>query len=436
MKARRVTYVIGLLALVLIQISPVSFAQTAQHWVPTWVSAPQQPRVPPRPPANAPATPRPAGPPIAFNNQTIRMVVHTSIPGRRVRVQLSNAYGAAPVSLGPVHIALRGSESAIVSGSDRTLTFNGKPTVSIPPGAFMLSDAADLDVPKLGDVLVSVYVPSDSGPASLHANGLHPTYISKTGDATGEASIADPILAQSYYFLASVDVEAPAAAAAIVTLGDSITDGTRSTPNTDSAWPSALARRVLANSATSNIAVLNQGIAANRVLRDGIGVSALARLDRDVLSVPGVKWMTIMEGINDIGAGLGANFVFSPRAEMPANMVVTPEELIGAYKQVIERAHEHGIKVFGSTLTPFEGAAYYTEHGNETRMSVNQWIRTSGAFDGVLDFDAVIRNPESANKFRAEFDSSDHLHPNDAGYKAMAEAFDLAWLTGKSSKRK
>ena len=215
-----------------------------------------------------------------------------------------------------------------------------------------------------------------------------------------------------------------------MTFGDSITDGTRSTPNTDSSWPAFLARRLQANPATAGIAVLNQGISANRVLRDIFGVSALARLDRDVLSQPGVRWMTIIEGINDIGAGIGTEFNFPLRPDAPASEVVTPAELIGAYRQIIERAHEHGIKVFGSPLMPFEGAAYYSEHGAATRDAVNQWIRTSGAFDALIDFDAVVRDPAHPTHMKAEFDSGDHLHPNDAGYKAMADAIDLSLFAG------
>jgi lysophospholipase L1-like esterase len=289
-------------------------------------------------------------------------------------------------------------------------------------GAFLLSDPVTMEVPKLGDLAISVYVPGDTGIATTHSVGLHTTYI-KPGDATGAAEMADaPVTTVSYYWVSSVEVAAPANTAAIVTFGDSITDGTRSTPNANAAWPSFLAQRV------NNIAVLNQGISANRVLRDGFGISALARFDRDVLSQPGVKWVTVLEGINDIGAGIGPDFIFSPRPNAPASEVVTAEELIGAYKQMIERAHEHGIKVFGSPLMPFEGADYYSEHGNETRESVNQWIRTSKAFDAVIDFEAVVKDPAHPNKMRAEYDSGDHLHPNDAGYKAMAEAVSLGLL--------
>ena len=406
--------------------APVALPASADRWIPTWVSAQQQPRPAP---GRAGAVPLlvPAG---SFKNQTVRMVVHSSIGGHRVRVQLSNAYGSAPLSVGAAHVALRAKESAIVPGSDRVLTFNGKPGCSIPVGAFLISDAVDLDVPQLSDLAVSLYVPGETGPATTHAMGLHTTWISKEGDATGAAAITDGATSLSWYWLSSVEVSASADTASLVTFGDSITDGTRSTPNTDSSWPAFLARRLQANPATAGIAVLNQGISANRVLRDVFGVSALARLDRDVLSQPGVRWMTIIEGINDIGGGIGTEFIFAPRPNAPASEVVTPEELIGAYRQIIERAHEHGIKVFGSPLMPFEGAAYYSEHGAVTRDAVNQWIRTSGAFDAVIDFDAVVRDPAHPTHMKAEFDSGDHLHPNDAGYKAMADVIDLSLFAG------
>jgi lysophospholipase L1-like esterase len=281
--------------------------------------------------------------------------------------------------------------------------------------------------------MVSVYLPGDTGPATLHSVGLHTTYISKEGDITGAAEIAGAATSQSMFWLSSVDVAAPANVGAIVTFGDSITDGTRSTPDTDSSWPSFLAARLLSNPATSRIAVLNEAISGNRILRDGIGPAGLARFDRDVLTQPGIQWVTILEGINDIGAGIGEAFVFGPRPNSPASENPTPDDIIGAYRQMIERAHTHGIKVIGCTLLPFEGAAYYSEGGNTVRQAVNQWIRTSRAFDAVVDFDAVTRNPQSPNKVRPEFDSGDHLHPNDAGYKAMAEAVDLSIFSRPSA---
>ena len=423
--------------------SQVALAQTAERWIPTWVAAPQQgrpaqpiripqaPAAAAQPPAatQSAAPARPLGPVVSFNHQTVRMVVRTSIGGNRVRIQLSNAYGGAPLDIGSAHIALRGKDSAIAAGSDRALTFSGKRSFSIPVGAIAVSVPVSLDVPARGNLLFSVFVPGDTGPATLHSVGLHTTYISKEGDSTGASEIADPATSQSWYWLSSVDVASSAQAAALVTFGDSITDGTRSTPNTNSSWPSFLAARLLSGGDAPRLAVLNEGISGNRILRDGIGPAGLARFDRDVLTQPGVKWVTILEGINDIGAGIGEAFVFGPRPNAPPSENPTPDDLIGAYLQMIERAHTHGIRVIGCTLLPFEGAAYYSEGGNTVRQAVNQWIRTSHAFDAIVDFDAVMRNPAKPNTVRAEFDSGDHLHPNDAGYKAMADAVDLSIFT-------
>jgi lysophospholipase L1-like esterase len=243
--------------------------------------------------------------------------------------------------------------------------------------------------------------------------------VSTEGDLTGSAEFREARTTTSYYWLTSIEVVAPSDAAALVTFGDSITDGARSTVDTSNTWPALLAARLAANKATANIAVVNEGIGGNRVLTDAAGlagVNALARLDRDVLSQPNVKWLMVMEGINDIGALAQPNAAFR----------VTSDDLIGAYQQIIARAHAHGIRVIGCTLTPYGGAGYFTEEGETIRDAVNEWIRTSKAFDAVVDFEAATRDPADANKFRAEFDPGDHLHPNDAGYKAMAEAVNLA----------
>jgi lysophospholipase L1-like esterase len=397
---------IKLLLVVLASLGEI-FAQSGplpEHWVSTWATSPQEPRAP------TPARPQP--PIISLHNQTVRMIAHTSIPGQRVRIELSNAFGGTPLVIGAAHIALRDKESAIVPASDRTLLFGGHPGCWIPPGATLVSDVVNLSVPAAGDLAVSLFIPDTGAADTTHAVGLHTTYISKEGDTTAQAAMPGAATTLSYYWLTNIDVAAPPDAAAIVTFGDSITDGFLSTPDTDRSWPSFLARRLAANGG-ANIAVLNQGISGNRLLRDVIGASALARFDRDVLTQPGVKWLVILEGINDIGRSSSSD---------PVN----PDDLIAALKQLIERAHEHGIKTIGCTLTPYQGAAYYSEAGEQIRKAVNQWIRSSGAFDAMFDFEAVTRDPEHPSQIRRGFNDGDHLHPNDAGYQAMADAIDLS----------
>jgi lysophospholipase L1-like esterase len=384
-------------------------AQNKEHWVTTWATAQQlapQPTLP-GPGPNVPAT---------LKNQTVRMVARTSIGGRRVRIQISNAMGSKPLVIGNAHIALRDKAATIVPTSDRALTFGGRSTMTVPPGALIVSDPVDLAVPKLTDLAISLYLPQDTGTPSIHPIGLHTNYIAE-GEATGKTSLDTSTTTTAYLWLSSVDVLAPANAGAIIAFGDSITDGFKTTIDKDQAWPTLLAGRFAAAGSTEMLAVLNLGIAGNRVLRDGAGVSALARFDRDVLSRAGVRWMTLLEGINDI--------TFSA---LPAfsTEVVTAEDLIGGYRQIIERAHMHGIKVAGATIMPVGGVSTYRESGEAVRQAVNQWIRSSGAFDAVIDFDALMRDPADPKRLRPEFDPGDHVHPDDKGNARMADAIELA----------
>jgi len=419
----------------------------ATHWVGIWATAeawrpastPSAPGAPPlvTPPPVAP-TPPPAGPsatgttasappigrgippPVQFNGQTLREIVHTTFGGDRLRVVFSNAFGTAPVTVGAAGIALREKDSSIVAGSAKPLLFSGQPTTTIPAGATMISDAVSLTATPMSDLAIDVFLPSDTAtfpsPLTIHSGAFETNYISSAGNHVGEPAFASPTTTLSWFLLSRVEAMAPANAGAIVTLGDSITDGTRSTAGTNSRWPDVLARRLQANAATRHLSVLNAGIAGNRVLGEAngaAGINVLARFDRDVLAQPGVRYVVVMEGINDIGQ---------------ARQSPTPSaaDLIAGHQQMIERAHVRGLKIIGATLTPFEGAAYYTPEGEAKRQAVNTWIRSGKGYDGVIDFDAVIRDPANPTKFLPAFNSGDNLHPNDAGYKAMGEAVDLA----------
>ena len=364
---------------------------------------------PPTPPA-----------PLNFSNQTLRQIVHVSIGGERVRAVLSNAFGSAPLAVGAAHVALRARDAAIDPKSDRVLTFGGSPSVTIAAGAVAVSDPVSLAVPAFADLAIDLFIPGDTGastsPLTTHAGALQTNYISMEGNHAGEADLPGATTTQSWFFLARVEVAAPAQVGALVAFGDSITDGTRSTPNTNSRWPDYLAKRLAASNV--KMGVLNEGIAGNRVLCDGAGVSALARFDRDVLVQPGVTHVVVLESINDIGIGR-------------SNPSPTTAELIVAHQQLIARAHAHGLKIFGATLTPYEGAAYATPEGEAKRQALNEWIRTSKAYDGVVDFDAAVRDPGSLTKIQQQFNPGDNLHMNDAGYKAMADAIDLRLFTHK-----
>jgi lysophospholipase L1-like esterase len=394
-------------------------AQTTgtEHWVGTWATAAVSA------PSKASGQPQNAlaGPPPAINNQTLRQIVRTSIGGPRVRVVLTNAFGTRPLPVGGVQVALRDKGAAIVSGSNRALTFGGATTTTIPPGAVLISDPVSLTIPALGDVAVDMYLPGDIGaspsPLTMHTGARQTNYISSTGSHLGSAELPGATTTESWFFLARVEVAAPTSTGAIVTLGDSITDGFNSTPNTNNRWPDHLARRVMA--AGGSFGVLNVGIDGNRVLADGAGINALARFDRDVLAQSGVTHVFVLEGINDLG--IGALFMDGPRP--------TTAELIAGHRQLIARAHAHGLKIMAATLLPYEGTTfpgYWTPEGETIRQAFNQWLRTSKEYDGVVDFDAVVRDPENPTKMLPRFDSGDHLHPSDAGYEAMAKAFDLA----------
>ena len=422
-------------ALLALPFVPTPQAQTAaaQHWVATWGTAQQSYRAaaaagggspPPAPATPPPPAPAPTGTQRRFGipaalpglrNQSVRMIMRTSIGGTQVRIRLSQAFGAPAVTVGAAHIALRSTGAGIAAGTDRPLTFSGQPSAVIYAGQTVVSDPVALRVPPLSDVAVSLFFPGETGPPTSHTFGLRPTYVANEGDATAAADWPDVAATkESYYWLTGVDVMAPADAFALITFGDSITDGDQSTPDTNGMWPAVLASRLQASRATASIGVVNAGISGNRVLGDN--TSALARLTRDVLSVPGVRWMTLLEGINDITAATRSG---------QAGASFSADTLIAAYRQIIEIAHLQGVRVIGGTLTPYGGSNVFTEQGESIRQAVNAWIRSSGAFDAVVDFDAATRDLTAPSRFRAEADSPDLLHPANPGYALMANAVDL-----------
>jgi len=357
---------------------------------------------------------------LLFENQTVREVVHTSAAGGPVRVRLSNAYGKDSVTVGAAHIALSDRGSSTVASSDHALTFGGRSAVTIPPDAEMLSDPVDLTLPAQSDVVISLYLPKAVSGGGIHYSAQQTTFIG-AGNQTAATAFQPTSTVTSWVFLTGLEVVAQAHAGTLVCFGDSITDGAFSTVDANRRWPNVLAERL----AQSPLGVLDEGIGGNRILHDPatdirFGMDALARFDRDVLAYPNVRFLIVLEGINDLGHATPSS---------PASQRVSAEDIIAGLKQIIERAHEHGIKVFGGTLTPFAGtvyAGYYTPEKDASRKAVNEWIRNSHAFDAVVDFDRAVRDPANPDRMLPAFDSGDHLHPGDAGYKAMGETIDLS----------
>jgi lysophospholipase L1-like esterase len=420
------------LAVLLLGTQSIVVAQgTNERWVGTWAtSAVMRPRRPEgQAPADQPAQARAAQPARTqggrgnrqlptFTNQTLRQIVRVSLGGEQARVVLSNAFGTAPLAIGAAHLALRAADAAIVPDSDRILTFSGRPSMMIPAGSVAFSDPVDLDVPPRADLAIDLYLPdvveASTSPFTTHTGAWQTSYISSEGDHTGAAEMPVMDVTQSWFFLARVEVAAREEAGVLVAFGDSITDGTRSTPDTNNRWPDHFAKRLAAQ--RIQMGVLNAGISGNRVLSDGSSVSALARFDRDVLAATGVTHVTVLLGTNDIGGG----------RENPSP---TAEDIIVGHRQFIDRAHAQGLTIYGATLAPFEGANYWTSVGELKRQALNDWIRTSDMYDAVIDFDEVLRDPAEPTKLRSEYDSGDHLHPNDAGYEAMANKVDVELFT-------
>jgi lysophospholipase L1-like esterase len=345
--------------------------------------------------------------------RTVRNLVRTTTAGTDVRVGLSNLFGTKPVTFQAVQLGVSAGGAGLVPGSDVQVTFSGEPSVTVPAGARVLSDPVGVAVTARSTLAVSVLAAGDPGVVTGHRVAQTTGYVSEPGDATADVTgDAFTGTTTSWYWVDSLVVDA-SAGGTVVALGDSITDGNGSTPGTDARWPDQLAERLATTAGAPRLAVANQGVSGNRLLADGTGPGGLARFDRDVLAVPGVRTAVVLEGINDIGSGL----------------VTSADQLVAGYRQVIARAHAAGVCVVLGTLTPFEGASYYSPEKDTVRQQVNTWIRTSGEADGVVDFDAVVRDPAQPTRLLPAYDPGDHLHPNDAGYRAMAGAVDLADLT-------
>jgi lysophospholipase L1-like esterase len=375
---------------------------SGMHWVGTWAAAP------------APAE---TG---AFSNQTLRMNARISIGGKTLRVRLSNAYGARPLTIGSAHIGIREKSAGIVPGSGRTLTFGGEASATIAAGALLLSDPVELEVAPLADVAISFFLPSDV-PAAFGITGRYArqtNYISPPGDFSAETVMPVGRITDDWFFVSGIDVLAPGETGGIVALGDSLTDANISTHDAFCRWPDQLARRLVARGGRQ-LGVMNQGLGGNRILHDIRGDSGLRRFDRDVLAQPGVTHVIVVLGTNDL-----RNRWAKPEEE------VTAEQMIAGLKQMALRAHARGIEIFGGTLMPFENETFlvgaWTPAREAVRQAVNAWIRDSGAFDAVVDFDKGVRDPEHPTRMLPIYDCGDHLHPSDLGYNRMGDIIDLA----------
>jgi len=407
--ARKFSSVIGLIVIAA-SIWAQSGAQAAANaavWVASWGTSQQVPE-----PQNALSTED-------LRDATVRQIFHLSVGGRALRLHLSNAFGTEALHFTSVHVArpLSSSSSAIDVASDRPLTFAGITDVEVPPGAEFLSDPLDFPVAPLSDLAVTFHL--DAPPARQTGHpGSRATSYYVHGDFVSAANLIEPKHVDHWYQVAGIDVQTGPGGAAIAVIGDSITDGHGATTNGNDRWTDVLARRLQDSPSTRNIGVSNQGIGGNHLLTDGLGPNVLSRFDRDALAPAGVQWVIVFEGVNDLGGLARLDEVTA------AEHAALVRRVVAAYQQVIARAHAHGLRVYGATITPYVGSTYYHPGpmSEADRQAVNQWIRTAGHFDALIDFDAVVRDPQHPDQLLPIYDCGDHLHPSPAGFKAMGDA--------------
>lgn len=404
-------WITAFLALLLSAQSVYAETNGDTNWITTWAASPQ--------PTWEGDFALPTRTPFQFWNQTVRQVTRISLGGDRVRITVSNQYGDEPLVIGEARLARSEGGASIAPASDRPVTFSGAQEITIPPGAKVVSDPVELAVEAQASLTVSLYLPEPTPPSTFHWDGLHTTYVVQ-GNETAATNIDAESPLTARFFLTRIAVDAPRAQGAVAAFGDSITDGNGSSLNANHRWPDFLAERL----AGKDIAVINAGISGARLLSNRMGENALARFERDVLAQPGIKSVIVLMGINDIG---WPGVPLAPNKEP-----VTADQMIAAYRQLIAQAHTRDVRIVGATLTPFKGAldetpmvGYYSEDKEETRQAVNEWIRTSGEFDAVIDFDKATRDPDDPQRFLPAYDSGDHLHPGDEGYRAMAEAIEI-----------
>lgn len=407
------------IALALVAAALTMATPAEAKWITSWSAAPVNPIGAFGP---FPATP-------SYSNRTFRQTVRLSAGGSAFRLRISNAYGAEPLEIGAARVAILDDAGKEVAGSSRIIRFAGSGKALIEKGALIVSDNVTLPVAPLARLSVSLYLPGDTGPCTCHQTAMDEMEISAPGDHSAAPFTAES-KSVSRIALAAIEVDAPKGAQTLVVLGDSISDGVGSTSGKNRRWPDFLAERLAKRGGTA-WGVANQGISGNRVLQDGMGVSALARFDRDVIAMPGVSAMILFEGINDINIALGSSAgPFGAAKSILPSRKISADDMIAAYRQIIARAHAQGIRVFGATIAPDKGLVTWTAEGEAARQKVNAFIRTGGAFDAVLDFDKVFADPADPAAIRADYHMGDHLHGNDASYRAVADSIDLG-LFGK-----